>query len=638
MKKLKMMIIGIASLLSLSLVVIFCFAWYMDNQFHSLDGRVKGAYFAGGNGSAESPYLLTNRIHMYNLAWLQYLGTFNTQTEEDSEGTKVKQYYFEVADGIDNIDMNGLAIPPIGTEKYPFIGHFDGKDCVISNAVTSNNLTTLKTRPALESFDDLGAIVGFFGVVGDSGSLNLPEGATYSSKINSVANFDLDNVQVESSASSTLIGIVAGYAGATLQNIGVTYSQIQLSKVGISHLENQKVSEYALIGSYDTNKLEWQDRPGAGGPGYGTATDLAELNDRMISLFGASELANKQYLPFQGTGEAATSDGSIVGEKAADNNMGYYIGGDLKINTKHKQNIDLTSFYHPAGATKSIFSLPYQDYDQYYEAPDQNIIDATFNSPESEIYTLRLQSKIDTHNNLVTIENGTLWGKQFETIIVPRRCIWFVPQKTGTLKFIIVNPNNGENFTLSYLTRSAKITHPDGTVTGDYSSSMTDPTAIIDANTFGGLTYGTGEIRLNNEVYNFEKDMGLAYYFTVEITQEMIDDCYEFVLSRDTGSDGAYFWYLDIGAAGGSSQEYSGEITDVDFVYDTSLNIADDLSDVLFAIDGTSSNAVVFYFRRKKNGETDIVYYFVEPEENGLALTLLGNGDKQQAKTADCES
>ena len=76
----------------------------------------------------------------------------------------------------------------------------------------------------------------------------------------------------------------------------------------------------------------------------------------------------------------------------------------------------------------------------------------------------------------------------------------------------------------------------------------------------------------------------------------------------------------------------------MDFVYDTSLNIADDLSDVLFAIDGTSSNAVVFYFRRKKNGETDIVYYFVEPEENGLALTLLGNGDKQQARTADCES
>ncbi len=625
MKRKNILLAGILVLLSSIVLVVYGYAWYAGKKFESLEGKVNPSYFAGGNGSKEQPFKITNKIHMYNLAWLQYLGVFNKDVLDDGQ---LKQYHFKIS--VEEIDMTGLALPPIGTEDNPFIGSFEGNGCVIKNVITSNNISSLKEHPNFDNFN-LGSVVGFFGVIGDNGT--LPH--TISNTVNSVNNFFLDNVMVESNTDTTLIGIVAGYVNANIQNIGVTYSKISLAK-GMTHLNNmKKISNYSLIGYVDESNIEWTDKPGSGGPGYGTSTDLSELDDRMLSLFGTSGLEAKEYLPFQGTGEAVTSGGTTVGEKAADNNIGYYIGGDLKIYSEPKKNIDLTSFYYPAGASKSIFSLPYQDYDRYYEAPDQNIIDATFNSPESDIYMLRLQSKLDTHNDLVTIENGALWGKNFEKIIVPRRCIWFVPQKTGILKFIIVNPNNGVNFTLSYFTRAAKITHPDGLVTGDYSSSMSDPHPIIDANDFAGLTYGSGEVRLNNQPYNFENKIGLAYYFTVEITQEMIDDCYEFALSRDAGTDGAYFWYLDIGAAGGGIvPEYIGMIKDVDFVYNITLNISENLSEVLFSIDGTSITSVIFYFRRNKlNG----VLYFIVPAENGLSFDSIGNGKKQEADTKECQ-
>ena len=34
-----------------------------------------GAYYASGNGTKDDPYVINNARHLYNLAWLQYLGT-----------------------------------------------------------------------------------------------------------------------------------------------------------------------------------------------------------------------------------------------------------------------------------------------------------------------------------------------------------------------------------------------------------------------------------------------------------------------------------------------------------------------------------------------------------------------------------
>ena len=102
-----------------------------------IDGSTISSYFAYGDGQPyqedengkiiHQPYGIKIQRHLYNLAWLQYLGMFNFDTT---------QQYFELAD---NVDMDGWIIPPIGTEDKPFLGHFDGKGYVISNLKVSNN-------------------------------------------------------------------------------------------------------------------------------------------------------------------------------------------------------------------------------------------------------------------------------------------------------------------------------------------------------------------------------------------------------------------------------------------------------------------------------------------------------------------
>ena len=77
------------------------------------------AYFNGGNGTEEKPYQIDNETQMYNLAWLQYLGTFN----QEGDGGSIVQTYFVLTD---DIDMSRQTLPPIGTATHPFLGSFDG--------------------------------------------------------------------------------------------------------------------------------------------------------------------------------------------------------------------------------------------------------------------------------------------------------------------------------------------------------------------------------------------------------------------------------------------------------------------------------------------------------------------------------
>ena len=107
-------------------------------------GSSIGAYFGGGDGSSGTPYIISSPTHVYNLAWLQYLGFFNYDKTHIQGGQEVagadgaidKQYYFILQN---DIDMDGMYIPPIGTETYPFVGNFNGNNHVVSDFTTSNN-------------------------------------------------------------------------------------------------------------------------------------------------------------------------------------------------------------------------------------------------------------------------------------------------------------------------------------------------------------------------------------------------------------------------------------------------------------------------------------------------------------------
>ncbi|NLB48606.1 MAG: hypothetical protein GX813_02010, partial [Erysipelotrichia bacterium] len=217
----------------------------------SIDGTTEGAYYAYGDGSAEKPFGISHQRHLYNLAWLQYLGTYDDQ-----------QYYFELADTIDDgvLDMGGWVIPPIGTGEHPFIGNFNGKGNVIDNATISNNFDDFNRHPSVvnkSSFNtNLPKVVGFFGVVGELDN-NISYG-DYDEQVNEFKDTGLANITVRSNATETLVGAAAGYSNGHIANIAIEGPTIDIAQpnvVAYNGALTQNISDYGVVG-YTTKKGE----------------------------------------------------------------------------------------------------------------------------------------------------------------------------------------------------------------------------------------------------------------------------------------------------------------------------------------------------------------------------------------------
>ena len=296
----------IGALLGFSLIasVTSTIAWFaptavIENSNNPIEGATEGAYFAYGDGSEEKPYGIKKPRHLYNLAWLNYLGFFNK-----------KQFYFE----LDNdLSMEGWTIPPIGTTEYPFVGQFNGKNHIVSSCTISNEFTDYGTKhpgvvPKSDDFDSSAVkIVGFFGVVGNyNGKYG---GASYSSAVNTVSDLGLTNVTVKTYSADTLVGMVAGYSSADIKNVAVDTGNVNVAagagtKV-ISPAEN--VSEHGIIG-------------------YTTKTkDIRKVNETIYAVNVQQKNADQKYLEFNAT------------EQGADNGWGGSI--DMKSVTKRLQTI-----------------------------------------------------------------------------------------------------------------------------------------------------------------------------------------------------------------------------------------------------------------------------------------------------------
>lgn len=243
-RSIKILALSMISLCSIAAVTVSTVAWFSTkDEINYVDGGAVASYFKSGHGTEQDPYIIASRNHVYNLAWLQYIGYFNDSTNFSG----LHQYYFEVEN---DIDMEGLTIPPIGTEKYPFLGHFDGNGNTISNFTISND------NPAPDNSDfgvakpvnfydgEVSNIVGFFGVVGQLPTQSL----TYDSSIVSISNVKLDNFSITSETSETLIGLAAGYVDGALSDIKVGESTINVTGCEpITSLTNN-LSDYSLVG------------------------------------------------------------------------------------------------------------------------------------------------------------------------------------------------------------------------------------------------------------------------------------------------------------------------------------------------------------------------------------------------------
>lgn len=281
------------------------YAWFSQANKVELDtiykGTSAGAYFAYGDGSKDSPFGINEPRHLYNLAWLQYLGQFNNDTDDDNKIDS--QYYFELDS---DIDMNNLVLPPIGTEENPFIGNFNGKEYTISNLIISNSIDSdnITNYPYIvnssEFNNDKPEVIGFFGVVGylpddetnySLSSITETSGTdTTETPVNQVQNLYLNNITVKNTSSQLLAGFLAGYVNGSMTDCGVHYCNFDIAS-GTTNISNlsTSVSKYSYVGAINTNKYKIDGDTSGGGQedDFGGSVDMLSINRRLDYMVSA---------------------------------------------------------------------------------------------------------------------------------------------------------------------------------------------------------------------------------------------------------------------------------------------------------------------------------------------------------------
>ncbi len=288
-----------------------------------LIGESQGAYFARGEGTYEKPFIINKPIHLYNLAWLQYIGYFN-----DSNAP----YYFALdpEDGLTQttLDMDGWVLPPIGTSLYPFIGNFEGNGETIANLTVDNEVSSghIERKPTFINNNSVDSsnvlkvykkaegvnpatylnntvdVVGFFGFLGNySGMASVS--ADYAAA-NSVNNVALDELLVTSSSGHALGGLGVGYMNAPVSGMGISDSTITFANGAqpVSSITSN-LSDFSTVGfasssfrnsvsSYRTNAVvpSKSTSSGTGNEGgherdWGGSVDFKEIFNRLDNLY-----------------------------------------------------------------------------------------------------------------------------------------------------------------------------------------------------------------------------------------------------------------------------------------------------------------------------------------------------------------
>ena len=276
----------------------------IDKTKNPITGKTQGAYYAYGNGllPTESqpnnrPYGITVPRHLYNFAWLQYLGFYNKPSDNG------KQFYFELGD---NIDMTGWVLPPIGTEENPFIGNFNGNGYVVKGLTISNNFSDYEYHPSDVTSSNFVQphILGFIGVLGD---YNDEFGSTaYSSAANTFKDTGLTGITIKTYVKDTLMGVAAGYAEAKMENVAVDASTItfdsSVTQTTTAYKTFTNISDYYLVGYtpntknvtkvdetiYNINTTSGHKfnatEQGEGATGWGGSIDMMSVTKRLQTI------------------------------------------------------------------------------------------------------------------------------------------------------------------------------------------------------------------------------------------------------------------------------------------------------------------------------------------------------------------
>ena len=361
MNRRKSLIVAFSSLIVASVISIGAsLSWFVPSttigntgstKTMPIDGSSGSSYFAYGNGHPEGsnpsdkPYGITQPRHLYNLAWLQYLGLFD-QADPAKQNYGV-QYYFELAN---DINMTGWVLPPIGTEDHPFIGNFNGNGYTISNLTVSNSFADYNTHPdVITEFNDSGAnktphILGLFGVVGNYGNKYNTEATTcvFSSIVNEFKDTGVTAITVKTSVQDSLMGLVAGYVSGNMSNIAVDSGTLNVipddstyyAKPNETSPYTKNISDYGLVG-YTTSKSsitkitdtifdlniranqEFTAYTQGGSQGWGGSVDMNAVYDRIKGILPSSTSQYDWKLTYNDVGGVTDTNPTSDSQKQA---------------------------------------------------------------------------------------------------------------------------------------------------------------------------------------------------------------------------------------------------------------------------------------------------------------------------------
>ncbi len=307
-RKNKSIILLGASLITFGCVLaVTSLAWFCPPQSNAnvtgMTGKATGSYFESGDGSSTAPYVIANAKQLYYFNWLQDLGYFNK--DNDNDGT-IDTVYFKIKDGLTEINAENYVLPPAGTSSNPFVGNFDGNGCVIKNLTISNSWEDLQsTKPAAAKQNgnilQSAEIVGFFGIVGE-----YETDIAYSTSTNAIKDLYFDNLTVESASSNVLAGFIAGYANGAIDNCGIHCGQFSFvsgaKALTGTKLKGESISRFTLIGDYDSSgTFNWENNPGdssgsgssGSGTEWGASINMETLTRRinyMVTSYTKNEL------------------------------------------------------------------------------------------------------------------------------------------------------------------------------------------------------------------------------------------------------------------------------------------------------------------------------------------------------------
>lgn len=659
-----------------------------------MEGEATGSYFESGVGTESDPYIIANAKQLYYFAWLQDMGFFNAATttvtsEDGSTKPKIQTTYFKIKDGLTTIDASAYTLPPVGIEKYPFVGNFDANNCTITGLTISNKigtgyieedkyptlLDTANTRLTKDEFNSTSqaSIVGFFGIIGQYNSI---PSATYDSDANEVKNLYLDEITIKTTdKSNLLIGIFAGYANGLIDNCGVHYAKFDINRATSKIDGFNKVSEYSLIGSYNKTKFKWETTSGGssgGDAGYGTSTNIRSLHTFLTKFSLTTDgsdgvIKSGMAIPFQpdsnvsiseksGTiavGGRTVTNASTIATNSSATNIGYYVGGDTSSFDSATSMRILKDHYNSSNINFDNIQVSSSNSD-VTSVPDRvkTYLKNVVSGDTLQGYSVL---RMSTANNLgITmlrdtgyygIESGKV-GSYQGNILVPNNCIWVAPQQAGTFEFVCTTENTSASYIYIW-----KLKRSDP---GNYSSSLSTPDLDKQAFKFGG----DSSIEAVGMTLYGASNPYKSYYYGTPINQDDIDDGVEFAITFAMGSSALYIVYIDIGSDSGSSSGETTTTRTLNTTFDwvtkennalTKIKNADgseivgntyNKSEVFFEIGDTEISRTFSWRRTTVDGETLVLYYEqYTPTTATAVMSAVGkSGKSNKAENGDCEA